>query len=143
MSHACHSAEECGKQKYLLTKASRCQDSSVAGKFSAACMESCAPVCGAAVKNLCFIATVFLILSLSCAEIPELLTVTDNSSNDFVVSASNSKLPSVQPLLNNVGFTIRDKNFGSLHSPLEPAFISQFLPTGGRDLLILHSLQKK
>ena len=112
-------------------------------RFSAACTEMCAPVCGAAVKNVRFIAAVFLVLSLSCAEIPELLTASDNSSNDFVVSGSNSKVPSIQPLLNSVGFTIRDKNIGSFPSPLEPAFISQFLPPGGRDLLILHSLQKK
>ena len=93
-------------------------------------------------RRLSFFAVVFLVLSVACAEIPELLTICDNTSNDFVVHASSSGLASLQSPLKSVASTIRDTNSGSCIFQFEPTFIPQGMPHTGRDLLILHSLLK-
>jgi hypothetical protein len=82
------------------------------------------------------------VLSLACAEIPELLTICDNTSNDFVVHASSSGRSSLRSPIKSVASTVRDTNSGSGICQFEPAFIPQVVPHTGRDLLILHCLQK-
>jgi hypothetical protein len=94
------------------------------------------------VRSLFFFAVVFLVLSLACAEIPELLTICDNTSNDFVVHASSSGRSSLRSPIKSVASTVRDTNSGSGICQFEPAFIPQVVPHTGRDLLILHCLQK-
>ena len=93
-------------------------------------------------RRLSFFAVVFLVLSLACAEVPELLTICDNTSNDFVVHASNSRLSSLQSPIKSVASTIRDTKSGSCICQFEPAFIPQVKAHTGRDLLTLHCLQK-
>jgi hypothetical protein len=92
------------------------------------------------VRRLSFFAVVFLVLSLACAEIPELLTICDNTSNDFVVHASSSGRSSLRSPIKSVASTVRDANSGSGICQFEPAFIPQVVTHTGRDLLILHSL---
>lgn len=95
-------------------------------------------------RRLCFFAGVFLVvLSIACVEIPELLSICDDASNDFVVSAASSKLLSPQPLLKSLTVTTCDKSSGSCLGQLAPAAAPQELAHTGRDLLVLHSIQKK
>ena len=95
-------------------------------------------------RKLCFFAGVFLVvLSIACVEIPELLTICDDASNDFVVSAASSKLFSAQPLVKSVTSTTCDRNSGSCFSQLMPISSAQVSAHTGRDLLVLHSVQKK
>ena len=94
--------------------------------------------------RLCFFAGVFLVvLSIACVEIPELLTICDDASNDFVVSASSSKLSSLQPLLKSVTLATCDKNLSSSFCQLMPVFSVQVSALTGQDLLVLLSVQKK
>jgi hypothetical protein len=96
------------------------------------------------VRELSFLAVVFLALSVACTEIPELLTILDDTSNDFVVTTSNSQLSYVQSPLQNVASTIPpDSDSSHYFCQLEFGIRLQVLLLSGRDLLTLHSLQKK
>jgi len=92
-------------------------------------------------RKLCLFGVVFLLLSLSCAEFPELLTLCDNASNDFVLNASS---PNHSSLLNSVASIVpADSNSDSCYCQLYPGFSSQVLSRTGRGLLSLYSPQRK
>jgi hypothetical protein len=84
-----------------------------------------------------------MVVSLACVEIPELLTICDDASNDFVVTAASTKLVPLQPLLKSVALAISDLNSGSCLWQLMPVLSAQVSAHTGRDLLVLHSIQKK
>lgn len=97
-----------------------------------------------AVRRLCFFAGVLVVvLAIASVEIPELLTICDDASNDFVVTAASPKLLSLQPLLKGVISATCDKNSGSCLGQPAPAAGPQVLEHTGRNLLVLHSVQKK
>lgn len=94
-------------------------------------------------RKLYLLAFILVVLSLGCAEIPELLTICDNTSNDFLLNVASSKLSSPQTALVGVASKILpDSNSGRCFCQLGHAS-PQVLPLTGRDLLTLHSLQKK
>lgn len=95
-------------------------------------------------RKLLFFGAVFLVLSLACAEIPELLTICDNSSNDFTVNpASWRGSASQSPLMSAPSALPTDGNSGIGFSHFRLAMDLQVLPLAGKDLLILLSLQRK
>jgi hypothetical protein len=84
-----------------------------------------------------------LALSIACVEIPELLSNSDDTSNDFVVTTSASKPSSLQSPLKCLALTDScDTNSGVYSCQLCPSDRPQVLSRTGPDLLILHSLQR-
>jgi hypothetical protein len=95
-------------------------------------------------KKLLVFGAVLLALSLSCAEIPELLTICDNTSNDFVVNPSSSHSTASQsPLKSVLSIVPADSNSKLCFHRLHLAFSLQVLLFAGQDLLTLHSIQRK
>jgi hypothetical protein len=92
-------------------------------------------------RELCLLGVILLVLSMLCAEYPELLTLCDNASNDFVLNASS---PNHSSLLNSVASIVpADSNSDSCYCQLYPGFSSQVLSRTGRGLLSLYSPQRK
>jgi len=95
-------------------------------------------------RKLLVFGAVLLVLSLSCAEIPELLTICDNTSNDFVLNPSSSHRSASQSPLKSVPSIVpTDSSSGLCFPRLHLAFSLQILPLAGQDLLTLHSVQRK
>ena len=95
-------------------------------------------------RKLLFFGAVFLVLSLACAELPELLTICDNSSNDFTVNPARSRGSAPQsPLMSAPSALPTDGNSGIGLPRFRLAMDLQVLPLAGQDLLILLSLQRK
>jgi hypothetical protein len=95
-------------------------------------------------RKLCLFGAVFLVLTLAWAEIPELLTVCDNASNDFLVNPLNSHGSASAAPHQNVVFTVPAySNSGICFRQSHPVVSLEVLPLAEQDLLTLHSLQRK
>jgi hypothetical protein len=95
-------------------------------------------------RKLLVFGAVLLALSLSCAEIPELLTICDNTSNDFVLNPSSSHPSALQSPLKSVpSIVAADSNSKLCFHRLHLAFSLPVLLLAGQDLLTLHSVQRK
>jgi hypothetical protein len=95
-------------------------------------------------RKVCLFGAVFLVLTLACAEIPELLTVCDNASNDFLVNPLNSHGSASSAAHQNVVFTVPVySNSGICFRPSGLVVSLQVLPLAGQDLLTLLSLQRE
>jgi len=95
-------------------------------------------------RKLCLFGAVFLVLTLACAETPELLTVCDNASNDFLVNPLNSHGSASTAPHQNVVFTVPAYSNSGICFRQSHLIVSlQVLPRAGWDLLALLSLQRK
>lgn len=92
-------------------------------------------------RKLCFFVVIFLVLSLLCAEFPELLTLCDNASNDFVVNTASPNHSS--PLKNIVSIVAVLSRSDSCYCQLHTGFSLQDLSPAGLGLLSLYSPQRK
>jgi len=92
-------------------------------------------------RKLCFVGVIFLMLTLSCAEFPELHSLCDNASNDFVLIASS---PNHSSSLNSVvSIAPADGNSDGCYCQLHPGFSLQVLSPSGRGFLSLYPPQRK
>jgi hypothetical protein len=95
------------------------------------------------VKKLAPFLVIFIFLTFPCGEIPELSNLTDDTSNDFVLAASNQESmaseiylessPAIPGIILLVGESQDHPQFAAAEPPL----------VAGRDLLQMVSLQLK
>jgi hypothetical protein len=92
-------------------------------------------------RKLCLLGVIFLVLTLSCAEFPELLTLCDNASNDFVLNAAS---PNHFSSLNSVAsIAPTGSNSEGCHCQLHLAICLQNVFPTGKGFLSLYSPQRK
>jgi hypothetical protein len=92
-------------------------------------------------RKLCLLGVIFLVLTLSCAEFPELLTLCDNASNDFVLNAASPNHYS--PLKSVASIVLTGSNSEGCHCQLHLSFNLQELSPTGKGFLSLYSPQRK
>jgi hypothetical protein len=124
----------------------RCQDTCVLLNFLVGDFQMEREAGVSVVRGVFCFAVVFLLLSVACTELPELLSLHDNTSNDFVVNASGSNHRCRQPPITNAASTVREPNSDVCYCQdcqARTARRPRGIPRTGRDLLILLSLQRK
>src|SRR5215469_2985876 len=98
------------------------------------------------VKRVYLLFLFSLALGLFCSEIPETFTLEDDISNDFIqecpASISPCTLTSQEHLASQTDLV--EENEGSQNSRIIPiTFRGELAAASGRDLLRLHSVQRK
>lgn len=96
-------------------------------------------------RQLGILTIVLVTLSVACAELPELFSICDDVSNDFVLNSADSYHFSLQSAVKQITSKVLETNSAVFIWELQSAFNLQVLPRtrSGREVLAQHSLQKK